>query len=148
MEKIIRLLKTIVWELSLKLCSSFFIFCKKKVTFNENISFTGSASWIWLPDGLKVAMNWKSDNEFTIRWHYVIVKLFWRCFISFVKFSYWCKFQDNVITGSGIMIIFFYQGLTRNLENKIASSEFCTISGNRGELEIPNLERMFLIKRY
>ena len=57
---------------------------------------------------------WSHNSSST----YVIVKLFWRCFVSFVKFSYWCKFQDNVITGSGIMIIFFYQGLTRNLEIK------------------------------
>ena len=39
---------------------------------------------------------------------------FWRCFVSLVKFSYWFKLHVNIITGSGIMIILFYQGLTRN----------------------------------
>ena len=42
--------------------------------------------------------------------------IFWRCFISLVKFSYWSKFHVNIITGSGIMTIFFYKGLTRNPE--------------------------------
>ena len=41
--------------------------------------------------------------------------IFWRCFVSFVKFSYWSKFQVNIITGSGVITIFFYKGLTRNL---------------------------------
>ena len=41
---------------------------------------------------------------------------FWRCFVWLVRFSYWSKFQVNVITGSGIMTIFFYERLTRNPE--------------------------------
>ena len=32
------------------------------------------------------------------------------------KFSYWSKFHINIITGSGIMTILFYKGLTRNPE--------------------------------
>ena len=43
-------------------------------------------------------------------WHDVIVKLFWSCFVSLVKFSY------NIITGSGVVTISFYYGLTRNQE--------------------------------
>ena len=31
-------------------------------------------------------------------------------------FSYRSKFHVNIITGSGVMIIFFYKGLTRNPE--------------------------------
>ena len=42
--------------------------------------------------------------------------IFWRCFISLVKFSYWFKFLVNIITGSGVMTISFYKALTRNLE--------------------------------
>ena len=41
---------------------------------------------------------------------------FWRCFVSLVKFSYWSKFHVNIITGSGVMTISFYKGLTRNPE--------------------------------
>ena len=37
-------------------------------------------------------------------------------FFSLVKFSYCSKFHVNIITGSGVMAIFFYKGLSRNLE--------------------------------
>ena len=37
-------------------------------------------------------------------------------FVSLVNFSYWSKFHVNIITGSGIMIIFYYKGMTRNPE--------------------------------
>ena len=40
--------------------------------------------------------------------------VFWCCFESFVKFSYWSVFHVNIITGSEVMTIFFYKGLTRN----------------------------------
>ena len=35
---------------------------------------------------------------------------------SLMKFSYWSKFHVNTITSSEVMTIFFYKGLTRNLE--------------------------------
>ena len=55
------------------------------------------------------------------QWHYNFLtwrnqQFFWRCFVSLVKFSYWSKFHVNIITGSRIMTIFFYKGLTRNPE--------------------------------
>ena len=37
-------------------------------------------------------------------------------FYSLFKFSYWSTFHVNVITGSGVMTIFFFKGLTRNLK--------------------------------
>ena len=37
-------------------------------------------------------------------------------FLSFVKFSYWSKCHVNIITGSGVMIISFYEVLTKNPE--------------------------------
>ena len=48
--------------------------------------------------------------------HDVLVKFFWQYFISLVKFSYWSKFHVIIITGSGVMTIGFYKGLTRNPE--------------------------------
>ena len=36
------------------------------------------------------------------------------CLVSLVKFSYWSKFHVNIITGSRVMTIFFYKGLTTN----------------------------------
>ena len=88
----------------------------------------------------------KNDNDVTILQHDVIVNNIWRGFVSLVKFSHWSKFHVNIITGSGIMTIFFYKGLTRNPE--IPPSEFCPISGDWGELWIPNLARMSLIEFY
>ena len=68
------------------------------------------------PDCSKLAKHPKNDNDVAIFWHDVIIKFFWRCFVSLVKFSYWSKFHVNIITGSGIITIFFYKGLTRNPE--------------------------------
>ena len=58
--------------------------------------------------------NWKNGTDVTIFRHDVIVKFFWCCFVSLIKFSYWSKFHVNIITGSGVMTISFYKELTRN----------------------------------
>ena len=68
------------------------------------------------PECFKLARNPKNDNDVTLFQHDVKVRFFWRFFVSPVKFSYWSKFYVNIITGSGIMTIFFYKGLTRNTE--------------------------------
>ena len=52
------------------------------------------------------------------------------------------------MTGSGVMTIFVYKGLTRNPETRNTPSEFWSISGNWGKLEIPNFEKISLIKSY
>ena len=44
------------------------------------------------------------------------------------------------------MTIFFYKGLTRYPEAEIPPSEFCPISGDWGELGIPNLVQKSLMK--
>ena len=74
--------------------------------------------------------------------------IFWRCFVSFVKFSYCSKFYSNIITDSGVTVIFFYKGLTRDSEIGKNPSEFCSIYGDWGKLQIPSLVRMSLIKCY
>ena len=43
-------------------------------------------------------------------------QIFWRCFDFLVKFSYWSKFYVNIISGSAVVTVFFYKGLTRNAE--------------------------------
>ena len=68
------------------------------------------------PNYSKLTINWKNDNDITICWHDVIVKFFWRCFVSLAKFSYWSKFYVNFIPGSGVMTIFLHTGLTKNPE--------------------------------
>ena len=68
------------------------------------------------PDCSRLAKNPKNDNCITLFWHEIIVKSFWPCFVSIVTFSYWSKFHFNIITGSGIITIFFYKRLNRNPE--------------------------------
>ena len=46
------------------------------------------------------------------------------------------------------MTAVFYKGLTTNPEIEHTPTEFCLLSGDWGELGIPNLARMSLIKRY
>ena len=100
------------------------------------------------PDCSKLAKNPKNSNDVTIFRHDVIVKFFWRCFVSLVKFSYWFKIHVNIITGSGIMTIFFIRDWPEIRKSEIPPSEFCPISGDWGKLWIPNLARMSPIKYY
>ena len=59
---------------SFQLRALFSVFVQKKVTINDNVIFTDSASGIQLLDSSKLAINWKNDNEVTICRHDVIVK--------------------------------------------------------------------------
>ena len=52
------------------------------------------------------------------------------------------------MTGSGVMTIFVYKGLTRNRKSEISPSESFSISGEWDKLKILYLAPMFLIKRY
>ena len=94
----------------------FSVFVRLKVTINENINFTDYASGIRLLDCSKLDKNQKNDNDVTIFQHDLIIKFFWRCFVFLSKFSYRSKFHVNIITGSEIITIFYYEGLTRNPE--------------------------------
>ena len=94
----------------------FSVFVRQKITITESITFADSVSRIRFLDCSKLAKNPKNDSDVTIFRHDVNVKFLWRCFVSLAKFSYWSKFHVNIITGSGIMTIFFYKGLTRNPE--------------------------------
>ena len=82
-------------------------------------------------DCSKLAKNHKNDTGVTIFRHDVNVNFFSDFFVSLVKFSYWSKFHVNIITGSGIMTIFFYKGLTRNRE-----------IGNTSVWVLPNIRRL------
>ena len=65
--------------------------------------------------GFGIAPYWKkigkNDNDVTVWWHDVIVKYFYCCFVYLLKFSSWSKFHVNIITGSGVMTIYFCKGL-------------------------------------
>ena len=64
-----------------------------------------------------------------------------------VKLRYWFKFDNSIITSSGVMTLFFYTGFTRSQEVG-NMSEFCAISGDWGKLEIQNLAQKCFIKCY
>ena len=99
------------------------------------------------------------------QWHYNFLTwrnqhFFWRCFVSLVKFSYWSTFHVNIINGTGLMTVSFYKGNPKIgntavwiLPNiwwleRFMNTEFCPISGDWGDLWIPNLTRRSLIKCY
>ena len=126
----------------------FSVFVRLKVSFYENTSFTNYASGIRLPNCSRLAINWKNGNDGIIFWHYVIFKISWPYFISFVRFSYWSKFHVKIITCSGAMTIPFYNGLTRILKTEIPPSEFCQISWDWRELGLTKLVQMSLIQCY
>ena len=90
----------------------FSVLVREKATINENVSITDHVSGMQLPYYSKLPINQKNDNNITICWHDVIVHY---CF-SLVSFSYLSKLHVNIITGSGVMAIFIYKGLTRNQE--------------------------------
>ena len=73
-------------------------------------------------------------------------QFFWRCFDSLVKFSCCFKLHVNIIAGSRVMTIFLYKGLNRNPEIGNTPVWVLPIIWKPGELGIPNLARMFLIK--
>ena len=89
--------------------------------------------FVWNPVSglLQIGQKSESDNDVTIFRQDVIFRFFWCCFVSRVTFRYWSNFHVNIITGSGIMTIFFYKGLTRNPE-----------IGNTAVWVLPNIWRL------
>ena len=71
---------------------------------------------IRLLDCSKSDINQKNDNDIITCQQDFIVNFFWRCSVFHVTFSYWSKFNVNIITGSEVMTIFFCKELTRNPE--------------------------------
>ena len=69
--------------------------------------------------GLQTAPNLQKSEEWQWRHNFLTWpqrQIFLSYSLSLVKFSYWSKYHFNIITGSGIMTIFFYKGFTRNPE--------------------------------
>ena len=67
----------------------------------------------------QIAPNWPYIRKIAMTSQFsdmTSTSIFFTFFVSLVKFSYWSKFHVNIISGSGIMTISFYKGLTRNPE--------------------------------
>ena len=78
--------------------------------------------------GFQIALNWPQIGKGQwlhdlLIWHHCHV--FLHCFVSLLKFSYWSKFHANIITGSGVMTIYFYKGFTRY--PKIGNTNVCVL---------------------
>ena len=78
----------------------------------------------------------KNDNDVTICRHDVIVKIFWCCFVSLIKFSYCSKIHVNIDVGSGVMTDFFMRNSLEIWKLEKLLPEFCPISGDWGKLGI------------
>ena len=81
------------------------------------------------------AINWKNDNVTDM----TSSSIFLRCFVSLVKLSYRSTFHVNIVTGSGVTTIFFVRDWPKIGKSEIPPPEFCPISGDWGELEIPDV---------
>ena len=86
--------------------SCVFSFCKFQIL--------DSASGIWLPYCFRLAINWENYNDATI-FDMTSLSIFWRCFVSVVKFNYWSNFHVNIYWFWNYDNL-FYKGLTRNHE--------------------------------
>ena len=113
----------------------FSVFGRKKVTVDENVSFTDYVSGIRLPYCSKLAKNRKNNNYVTICWYDVITKMFFEIVLFFLS---------SLVTGPIFMSI---SSLVLELW-VLPPSEFCPIFRNWDELEISNLAWMSLMKCY
>ena len=114
--KIVPLLKAIMRELCSRFFSSDFSFCKIKGYYLWKYKFDrlcvrNPASKL-VQIGRKLE-KWQCRHNFP-KWSHR--QIFWHCFVSLVKLSCLSKFHVNFITGSRVMTISFYKGLTRNPE--------------------------------
>ena len=136
--------KAIVWELHYRFFCS--VFARQKVTVTENITFANSLSGIRPPNCSKLARIPKNDNDVTIFRHDVNVTFF-----DVVLFL-----LSSLVTGRSFMSISalilelwqfsFIRDWPETWKSEIPPSEFCPISGDWGELWVPNLARMSLIE--
>ena len=129
--------KAIVWDLCFRFSSSLFNFCKIKVYCWWKHKFYRLCVRNRASGLLQIGYKLK-HNGFTVFWYEIIVKVFWHCFVSLVKFSYWSKFHIDIITGSWVMTFTFKSDWPEIRKLEIPLSEFCSISGDQVELRILN----------
>ena len=120
------------------------------------ICFPDFAPGTRLLDCSKLAINWKSGNNVTILRHDVIVYFFDVVVYFFDFFSLFLL--QSLVTGPSFMPLSslvlelrqfpFIKDWPEIWKLEIHPSEFCLISGDWGELGIPNLARTSLIKCY
>ena len=85
-----------------------------------------------------MGISWKNNNCVTVLCINIIVRFF-DVDVILVKFSYLTKCHVNIVSGSGVMTIFVYQGLARNPEIGNNPLKVFLIAAYWGELGMPNL---------
>ena len=112
--------------------------------WNESLLFFKKMDLSWNLTGFSLnrIKSWtiKKKKKNYLSKYDVAVKVFWCCFVSFVKFSYWSKFIVNIIVGSQVMTTF--------QKSEIPLLQYFPIFGHWSKLGIPNLAQMFLMKCY
>ena len=125
-----------------------FSFCKKKVTFNENIIFTDYASRIQLPGSYKLSINWNNNDDVTSFWQNHIANFFWHCLVSLANFVTAPSFMLISSLVLELWQFSFIRKWPEILKPEIHPSAFRPISGEWRKLGISNLTQMSLIRCY
>ena len=135
--KMVPLLKAIVWELCKRFLSSVFSFCK--IEGHCYWKFKLYRQCIQNQTSRLLQIGHKLEK---VQWHQNLLTGYHRqifVLIFHVNFRCWSTFHVNIITGSGVMAIFFYKRFTRNLEvgnteiSPYPPCEFCPISRDWGK---------------
>ena len=143
--------KTIVWELCQRFFSSVFSLCKTRGYYYWKLNFCRLCVWNPASGLLQIGQKsekWQFFTKVTISRHDVIVKFF----------DVFLFLLSSLVAGSSFMSISslvlelwqfsFIRDWPEIRKSEIPPSEFCPISGDWGELWIPNLARMSLIECY
>ena len=110
------------------------------------VSFTDYASLIWLSHCSKLAINQKIDNDVTICRYDVIVIFFGAILFFFLSLVTCRSFMSISSLVLELWQFYFKRDWAEIRKSEIPQSEFCPLSGEWGELRIPNLARMSLLK--
>ena len=98
LDKIVPLLKAIVWEVCQRFFSSDYSFGKIKGCYWWKCKFYSLCVCNLAFGLLQISHKSEKVNDVTICWLDVIVKFFWRHFVFLVNFSYWSMFHANIVT--------------------------------------------------
>ena len=141
--------KTIVWELCQRFFSSVFSLCKTRGYYYWKLNFCRLCVWNPASGLLQIGQKskkWQWRHNFPTWRHR-------RTFFDVVLFL-----LSSLVTGPSFMSISspvlelwqfsFIRDWPEIRKSEIPPSEFCPISGDWGELWIPNLARMSLIECY
>ena len=94
--------------------------------------------------GFRIAPDW----PMTMTSQYAEISIFWRYFVSLVNFSSGANFMSILSLVLKLWQFTVIRDWPETRQSEIPPSEFCQIFGDWGELWIPNLARVSLMKCY